>query len=234
MTDLNKASVEMYQRQGQALLPQGAAWPTHEGSVWSRLMAATGATFARVHNRALDLIEEADPRTTFEMLADWERVAGLPDPCAGELQTTEGRRKRLVATLTARGGASIPYYVKVAADYGYDITIEEFNPPRVGEARIGDPLWSADSIFVWRVNAPSASLEYARVGEASIGDPLWYWSNEPLECAIRRRAPAHTTVLFGYADPPTDYGLITEPVELIIDDGLITEPHDETRDYGEI
>jgi uncharacterized protein YmfQ (DUF2313 family) len=70
-----------YRDQLQALLPTGAAWPRDEDAQLSLLMHGLGGELARAHNRALDLLEEADPHTAAEMLVDWERVVGLPDPC---------------------------------------------------------------------------------------------------------------------------------------------------------
>ena len=65
--------------------------------------------FGRIDARLDDLILETDPRTTSELLSDWERNYGLPTDCtiASDLQLTNTqRRAALVSQVVARGGAT--------------------------------------------------------------------------------------------------------------------------------
>jgi len=191
-----------YLAQLQALLPQGFAWPRQADAALTNLLLAWADELARVDGRAADLIEEADPRTTAELLADWERVAGLPDPCVEALagtQTTAQRRAALVAKLTTIGGRSAAYYIALAASLGYTITITEFSPFQAGHSAAGDALSNDGWTFVWQVNAPEASIVEFAAGRSSAGEPLRSWGNELLECVINRLKPAHTHVLFAYA-----------------------------------
>lgn len=216
----------------QSLLPEGPIWPRDPGSDLSKLLRGKAAEYAAIHDRALNLISEIDPRTTLELLPRWEAIAGLPDPCAGEAQTLEGRRNRLTGTITARGGASPAYFIGLAAALGYEIQIEEFQPFTC-DSECDTPLWSEDSVFVWKVHAPSTSYEDWTC-DSPCDEPLWWWSNAPLECAIRRRKPAHTEVIFSYADPPNDFGYIGAPVGLVMDWGSVADPPDAYRDHGGI
>ena len=189
-----------YLAQLQALLPQGFAWPRQADAALTKLLLAWADEMARIDGRAADLVEEADPRTTAELLADWERVAGLPDPCVAALginQTTAQRRAALVAKLTTIGGQSAAYYIALAASLGYTITVTEFSPFQAGSAA-GDALTNDGWQFVWQVNAPEASIVEFAAGRSSAGEPLRSWGNELLECVINRLKPAHTYVLFAY------------------------------------
>lgn len=187
-----------YLSQLQALLPQGPAWPRDADATLTQLLAALAEEFARVDLRAENLLDEADPRTTAEMLSDWERVAGLPDPCVTAAQSTQERRAALVAKFTNLGGQSRQFYIDLAASLGYTITITEFHQFRVGESAVGDALYGDDWVFAWRANAPATTIREFRVGESTVGDPLRSWGDELLECALNRLKPAHTHVLFGY------------------------------------
>ncbi|WP_374631823.1 YmfQ family protein [Ferrovibrio sp.] len=231
---MERRGVDYYRAQLLALLPQGLAWPREPDTNLYLTLEAYAVLLSALQNRLCDLREEADPRTTSEGLVEWETDYGLPDPCAGDVQTTVGRRARLLAAVYARGGADAVYFEQLAARLGHEITITEYKPFRVGQSRVGDPLWDAKAGFVWRVDAPSTTIERFKVGKSRIGDALGYWSNAPLECAIRHRRPRHTAVVFRYSDPPNDYGRITDPVELVIDYGRITDPVTDTRDYGVI
>lgn len=189
-----------YLAQLQALLPQGPAWPREANAALTQLLAAWADELARVDGRAADLIEEADPRTTAELLADWERVADLPDACVaayGITQTTAQRRAALVAKLTTIGGQSAAYFISLAASLGYTISVTEFAPFTAG-SDAGDDLTNGDWAYAWQVNAPQETIIEFSAGASSAGDPLRAWGNELLECVIRRLRPAHTHVLFAY------------------------------------
>lgn len=192
-------TVEAYTELLAALLPRGVAWRSEDGSSINDLLVAMAEEFARVDVRSDDLHDEADPRTTVELLADWERIAGLPDTClAGATQTMQERRAALVQRLTQQGGQSRQFFINLAASLGYTVTITEFRPFRAGISLAGDALTNGDWIFAWRVNAPETTIVSFRAGLSAAGEPLRTWGNTRLECAIERLAPAHTIVLFGY------------------------------------
>ncbi len=188
-----------YLSQLQALLPQGPAWPRDPDATLTRLLAALAEEFARVDLRAKNLLDEADPRTTAEMLSDWERVAGLPDPCVTASQTIQERRSALYAKLTNLGGQSRQFFINFSAALGYTVTVTEFRQFRVGQSAVGDALHGDNWVCAWRVNAPGATVSDFRAGESAIGDALRTWGNELLECALSRLKPAHTHVTFGYS-----------------------------------
>lgn len=183
----------------QALLPQGFAWPRQADAALTKLLLAWADELARIDGRAADLVEEADPRTTAELLADWERVAGLPDPCVEALagtQTTAQRRAALVAKLTTIGGQSAAYYIALAASLGYTISVTEFDLHDV-EDNVEHPLYGTPWQFAWQVNAAEDNIGRLAVTD-TVEDPLAWWGNELLECVIERLKPAHTHVLFAY------------------------------------
>jgi uncharacterized protein YmfQ (DUF2313 family) len=89
-----------------------------------------------------------DPRSTTELIADWERIAGLPDPCANVAPTTlEGRRAAVVARIIARGagGPSVPFLIDVIVALGY----------------------ARDGIIIRRFAHPAFTCESACVDEAA-------------------------------------------------------------------
>ncbi|MFK0090636.1 YmfQ family protein [Pseudomonas sp. NPDC090755] len=192
-------ATEEYREQLQALLPVGPAWDPELAPEVDAILAGMATELARIDGRVVDLVGEMDPATTTELLADWERVAGLPDKCAGTLETTvQGRRNALLAKLTATGGQSKAYFIALAATLGYTITIEEFRPFRAGLAVAGGALTNGGWMFTWRVRAPEVTVIPFRAGRSSAGEQLRAWGNDTLECKIRKLAPAHTVVLFSY------------------------------------
>ena len=185
-----------YLRSLQALLPQGLAWTREDDANLTLLLLAFADEFARVDARAMALVDEADPRTTFELLADWERVAGLPDSCVVVEQNIAQRRAALVARLTTVGGQTAAYLVALAAANGYTISISEYV--------LFDVTDTVDSLIIsypWQFafSVQSALLGVFEFSVAdSVADALATWSNTGIECIINRYKPAHTQAIFIY------------------------------------
>lgn len=188
-----------YLAAAEALLPPGAALNRDPGSTTTAFLAGIADAFAALHARSANLSErEADPSQAAELLADWERAFGLPDPCVPAPQTEVMRRAALVARIASQGGQSAAYYIGVASALGFPVTVTEFRPFRVGVNRVADPLLGPNWIFAWRVHAAATTVLQFRAGLGAAGEPLRLWGNSPLECVIRRLAPAHTIVQFAY------------------------------------
>jgi uncharacterized protein YmfQ (DUF2313 family) len=123
-----------------SLLPQGQAWPKHApGSAMVEGLTGLCDYWGFVDSRAADLLErESDPRLTIELLPDWERNWGLPDPCYKEPLTIGERQLALVMRMTMEGAQSREFFIGVAAQIGYAITITEYRTFVVGLDRCGD------------------------------------------------------------------------------------------------
>lgn len=195
-----------YRDQLLMLLPPGKAFSRDPDSVIGRLAHGLADALARVDARAEVLHDEADPRTTLELLVDWERVAALPDACTGRPDTITERRVALTSKIASLGGQSIPYFVGLAARLGYFVEIVEFAPLEAGfgagDAANGD-AWAFAWLISVRIDDRSYRDGYAEfVAGSNAGDPLRGWGALDLECMIDRARPAHTTTLFAYTIEP--------------------------------
>lgn len=163
-------------------LPTGTAWPRETGSDLMRWVAGCAAVWGDVDARAATLaVVESDPRSTFELLPDWERAYGLPDLCIRVPQTIEERRNALVAKVTATGGQSRAFFIAEAAALGYTISIYEFAPYLCGITECGDTRPDG-----------ALTITYAQCGAMECGaDPIcsviqtggdeWRWELGPPE-----------------------------------------------------
>ncbi|MCW3835960.1 YmfQ family protein [Sphingomonas canadensis] len=191
-----------YCAQLAALLPGGPAWPREPGARLMALLRAWAEEFARLDERAADLIEEAFPDTTYEMLADWERVLGLPDPCSSAALTLSARRAECVRKLAYQAGQTPAFYIALAASIGFEVEIHEFDPD-VDEfdasltALIGGGAWR----HVWRVHVLNAgNFTIFRAGDPA-GQRLVEGDTAiDLECIFGAAKPAHTHVIFSYPE----------------------------------
>lgn len=186
------------------LLPRGAAWDFAPDGTFSRLLEALAAEFSQIDVRAIELMDEADPRTALETLIDWERVAGLPDACTGQPDNVRERQIALVEKLTSVAGQRPTDFIDLAARIGFEIDIEEHCPLRTG-FRVGDRCKDEAWAFAWTVivqpfdgaGRPVLAIAHFKVGDP-VGTRVRGFGSLDLECVIRRAAPAHTNVIFAY------------------------------------
>ncbi len=173
-----------------SLLPQGQAWPKHApDSAQVRTITGLCEFWGFVDGRAADLLEvESDPRLTVELLPDWERNWGLPDPCYTAPLTTAERQFALVQRMTMQGAQSREFFIELAASIGYTITISEYRVFVVGIDRCGDNRVYGDGsnpmMNEWNEPIKNPAGEPVADGELSdwpnygIGPPAnrFYWT----------------------------------------------------------
>lgn len=183
----------------QALLPPGIAWTREPGKVLTRLLDGFSGLFATIDKRAEDLIYESDPTTTTEMLEDWERVTGLPDPCLGPGPSEAIRRERLRTRLIPPETCNPSDIISLAASLGYQgCTIQELDTFRC-TSQCTESLYSEDSIFSWVLVVPAtANIQHFTTQSRCTDQLAGISGHELLECVIRETTPIHTEVMFAY------------------------------------
>lgn len=171
---------------GQAmgrLMLKGRIWRTDAAATLTTLLDALAPTYARTTAAAAQLLTDASPATTLNLLEEWEKSLGLPDPCTPLNPTIEQRQAAVRAKWGARGGQSIAYFTAYAADLGFTITITELSA----------------SDYAWQINAPSITSSYFTLGSGNLGDYFWVVGNAEFECRMRQIMPAHTVLTFVYS-----------------------------------
>lgn len=190
-----------YLSQALALLPEGPAWPKEPTAVLTSFWRASVDPLARASNRMCDLLPESIPCFSVDLLPEWERVYGLPDPCVPAAQTLQERQLALCEKDMAEGGQSRAHFEAVAAALGYEIEIAEFRPFVFGLSQCGlNELGGPELRFFWRVRVPGARVTWFRFGLSELGiDPLAKIARaEDLECRLRELMPAHSEIIFSY------------------------------------
>jgi uncharacterized protein YmfQ (DUF2313 family) len=202
------------------LLPQGQAWPRHPESTLVQACTGLSDYWGFVDGRAGDLLErESDPRQTIELLPDWERNWGLPDPCYTGPLSIHDRQVALILRMTMLGGQSRQFFIDVAAFLGYTITITEYAPFMAGVSNCGDtrtppldpnPLvgdfrWyigPPELRFYWTIHITGARLTWFRSsqGQGGVDHHLEIGLAEDLECLMQRWKPGHTQIVFDYSN----------------------------------
>lgn len=200
--DLIRGSIAYYRDQLQRIKPPGIAWPSDDEANQTALLEGLAAEFSRAHGRSIDLLIEGDPRSTRELIAEWEAFAGLPDACSAGIATTlQERRAALVEKLTSRGGQSIAYYLSMALRLGYTIEIRETRPFICGRSRTGRDFLGGAPInrHYWKVKVIGPRITPFRTGVSRCGDRLGKITRaEDLECRLHQLKPAHTGLTVAY------------------------------------
>ncbi|MFZ4171341.1 YmfQ family protein [Enterobacter ludwigii] len=142
---------------------------------------AEGNALQNAEDAADRVVQGVVPLGPNELLSDWERLLGLtPSPD----ETISVRVTLVRAKINETGGLSRPYFINLALSLGYIITIDEPQPFRVGINRMGDALYTRDTIWIWRVN----------VWEVKPESP----SHAQIESIFQDLKPAHTFCRFVY------------------------------------
>lgn len=183
----------------QALLPRGRVWPREPAAAQTQALSGLTPVYERSNARANQLLVDAFPATTYELLPEWEAALGLPDPCVGPGPTLQVRRAQVVARFAGSGGQSVAYMISYALNLGYAITITQFAPARAGQLRAGQQCGDNAWAHAWRVNAVLNASYAFRAGLSAAGEPLSIIGNTVLECELKQIAAAHTTVFFKYS-----------------------------------
>ncbi len=198
-----------YLDQQLKMLPPGRGLDTSPGSMLSQLFLAFADGAARLDARAMALLEEADPRTALELLAHWEVIAALPDPCTGQPNNVAERRIALLQKYTQSVGQAPADYKAIADLLGYRVTIDELRTFTC-ESRCEDFVNSEDWAYAWRINiwpaeddtvTPSLTVAVATC-DGDCEQYLIGYGNLNLQCIVQRSRPSHTIPLFAYVPAP--------------------------------
>jgi len=198
-----------YQDALLSLLPQGLPWPRETATVLGQWLGSWADTLARVDTRAADLLDECDPRTTVQRLADWERAYGLPDPCLGALGDDALRRAALLVRVTGQGGQSPAYYLALAAALGFSASITEFDVIHDVTQPVTAALTGTAWAYRWTLHLDvTVPVQHWRV-DGRVDTALGSWvGNAALECLLRRLKPAHTLLVISYQPAVAGVGML--------------------------
>lgn len=185
----------------QALLPPGRAFTREPDSVLTKVLGTLAVALLRAQLLLEDLLEQADPRRATSMLPDWERLLALPDLCTPAGQQLVDRQRAAYQRLVELGGQSRAYFIGLAELLGESgLTITEFGRSGfIATSNCNAALYSQPDRFTWRVNIPRPALNARLMTcNSSCDSALQAYTPSVIECAFKRRKPAHTTVIFAY------------------------------------
>jgi uncharacterized protein YmfQ (DUF2313 family) len=194
--------------------PPGAAWGSPDGeaislsSLIARFTRVLVSQFETLYARAFSLARESSVSGVNELLAEWEVEYGLPDSCLSGEATRSERLRALEAKVASAAVITPGDFIRVAANYGFEITITEPAMFECGFSECGGEheIGPASEETYWFVSVTDLAIDYFRVGESECGfDPLFSIGEaEFLLCILRRLAPAWTLPVLLYDETVPD------------------------------
>lgn len=182
--------------------PPGAAWGTPDnvapdlGSRFAGMMRALLAPFVTLYRRAFLLARESSPALLDQTLAEWERDFGLPEPCVTGEQSRTERLMHLAAKVNSAPVVTPGDFIRLAAMYGFTVTIEEPAVFECGFSEVGGEHTVGDfrQEVYWIVHVDDGAVFYFTCGDSELAaDPLFSLGEaEQLLCIFKRIAPAWT------------------------------------------
>lgn len=202
-----------------AQMATGEIWPRTPSSTLVRAVTGLAGVVGRWASRCGTFLRtEAFPPSSLDMLPDWERVLGLPEPCLPVTSPTISERQLQVSEKLARrpGRQDRAYFVDLAARLGYTITLTEYIPAQCGVTQCGVTVTDTDTPYaiagagcgtpairyVWSITVTGPRLTWFAVGagggRAATDPHLKIRRAEDLECLLGKLKPAHTKLIFDY------------------------------------
>ncbi|KDD82195.1 DUF2313 domain-containing protein [Glaesserella parasuis] len=160
-----------------------------------------GRCFDLLQQSAERMLNAVTPDTSREMLADWERVCGISTDLS---KSYSSRVNKVILTLNAVGGLSIPYFMQLAKSIGYTIEIKEFSHLQNDLPDAGDiPIQNSPREhlgYMWRVTITNGdnNITRFRAGQSVAGERLTDFGDRILEEFFTDLKPAHTYCYFAY------------------------------------
>lgn len=206
-------------------LPSGMWWDAYRiaDKNLNKLWRAFGAAYDDMSAALCGLVKELSPFTTENMITEWERAVGLPDPCLPIAATLEERRALVIFRLAKKRWVTARDWMDLAALFGYTISItpgwyvqepQLFNYefplgfdrfPKLGRFRV----------YIDIENVDFAGFEFGAPGvNQNAGFPIPFGDTDPnvnaLMCLIQRVKPANVVVIWN-AFPTVGYQWCTRP-----------------------
>lgn len=151
----------------QALMPRGRVWPRDPDAVQTKVLAGLTKHYEVQNERSAQLLVDAFPATTLELLPEWEASLGLPSSAAGPAPSIAARQALVLARFVGAGGISTADFTGYALLLGFEITIAGHAPFRCGQSRCGGQLGDVERMFAWTVTARAlASMPFGAYGQA--------------------------------------------------------------------
>ena len=192
-------------------LPEGVAWIAWRvpGKIARKLMDVFADAYEDCTRALCALIGELDPRTTVQMITEWETAVSLPDPCLPTATTLAERRFWVLWRLNKRRFSTEADWHYLASLFNLTIAITPgwyVQRPQLFEYRFPMgfdifPKLGRFRVYIDITNVAFAGFEYGLAGtNVDVGFPIPFGGDvgafDQFRCLIERVKPANVVVIW--------------------------------------
>jgi uncharacterized protein YmfQ (DUF2313 family) len=194
--------------------PLGEAWLAFRiaGTVFGRLWQALAKPYDDIQARLCGLAAELDPRTTTEMISEWETAVSLPDACLPNAKTLAERRAWIMWRLTKKRWNTLQDWHDLAALFGLTVRITpgwRVQEPALYQAKYPKrydlfPKLGRFRVYIDVLGQKWRGYPYTNPYTPGGAYPIWYGTDGDtagFRCLIERVAPANILIIWNEFPP---------------------------------
>jgi hypothetical protein len=202
--------------------PTGDAWHALRiaTKAMARLVTAIAEAYEDCTKALCAMIAELDPRTTTDMISEWEEAVSLPDPCLPQATTLDERRFWVQWRLNKRRYSTADDWRYLASLFGLEIAITPgwyvqkpaLYPSTYPKRYDRFPKLGRFRVYINVMDLPNCGYDYGRDFRGG-GYPIEYGctraSYDNLKCLIERVKPANVVIIWDFPLENLIYGICT-------------------------
>lgn len=194
-------TVDDYDQALDRLLPRGPIWKRVPGSILDSVLHSIAIELARIDTKADKVLDEADPRTSFDLLDHWFTDWGIPSACLSALSdpTLEEKRRELIAKILSGSSLTAQFFKDMAETLGYEAEIVTYSAFTVNDS-VDKGLYGTEWNTAYSMGVKVKAISTQRIFNTTwtVDQPLSVWGDRLFECLMRELIPAHVTAIFEY------------------------------------
>lgn len=203
----------------QRHLPTGPAWDAYrtEGKNLYKLISALAKAYDDASAALCRTVAELDPRTTKQMLTEWETAVSLPDACLPTASTLEQRRYWIMWRLTKKRWNTRQDWMDLADLFGLEVRITPgwlVQEPALYQAKYPKrydlfPKLGRFRVYIDVLGQKWRGYPYADPFVTGDHYPIHYGSGGDFagfRCLIERVAPANVLIIWNEFPPISPHG----------------------------
>ncbi len=169
-----------------------------DGSNLKKVLLGLASEFVRFRDKTNLIYDQYDPRTTTNLITEWETQVGIPDQCFGNTGTLEERRTNILLKLAGVNVSTEEQFENIALILGFNIDVS--NGIDIAVFPLTLPF-----VLLNGTEAPFTIVITLPVSEQPAGLPLelpfTLTSQVPdvLECLFNKIKPAQCNIIFRYS-----------------------------------
>jgi len=170
-----------------------------EDSTLRKILIGLASEWLNFRSKINEVSNEYNPKTTTQLIEEWEQFVGIPDNCIPVASTIEQRRLNVLLKLAGINATTEKQFKNVASILGYNIEVSNGVSTSTFPLTLPFLLISeASAPFTIVITLPSS----IKPNGFALTFPFTLTSQQPaiLDCLFNKLKPANTQLFFRYSN----------------------------------